>query len=376
MPHIEQRLFLSPPDVGTLERQALTDALDSGWIAPVGPALDAFEKTICERIGSKHAVAMSTGTAAIHLALRACGVGSGDRVYCSTLTFAGSCNPIIYEGATPVFIDCETTSWNLDPALFAEAIEADAKKGTLPKALVLTHLYGQSAQLDTILKLCQQYGITLIEDAAEALGATFRGKALGSFGLFGIFSFNGNKIITTSGGGMLVTDDQQAAEQIRKWSTQSRDPASHYEHSELGFNYRMSNLLAALGNAQMQSLDEKITNCKAHYEAYSETFSNIPAIEMMPIAGYGKPNHWLTCITLDDSQTVQPKQIMDALEAQNIESRPLWKPMHCQPFYKDAPCIGGSISEDLFKRGLCLPSGTKMSTKQRNRVIEIVLKCF
>lgn len=376
MPETSKRIYLSPPDIGTAEREALSDALESGWVAPVGPALDGFEQAIMQRTGTKHAVAMASGTAAIHLALRACGVSAGDRVYCSTLTFVGSANPILYERATPVFIDCETRSWNLCPDLLAEALEKDAKQGQLPKALVLTHLYGQSAQLKRICELCEHYNLTLIEDAAEALGTTYQGQSVGSFGQFGIFSFNGNKIITTSGGGMLVTSSSTQAERVRKWSTQARDPAIHYEHSELGFNYRMSNLLAALGNAQLACLDEKIARCKEHFDAYTEAFSDIEAITMMPIADYGKPNYWLSCLTLDRASSVSPQAMIATLEAENIESRPLWKPMHCQPLYQEAPVVGGSLSEDLFARGLCLPSGTQMQPEDRDRVIHLIRSMF
>lgn len=366
------RLFLSPPDVGGRERAYLLAAFDSGWVAPVGPELDAFEKAICAFTNAPNAVALASGTAGLHLALRACGVGRGDRVYGSTFTFAGSVNPIVYEGATPVFIDSDRISWNMDPTLLAETLESDARRGELPKALVLTHLYGQSADLDPILAACARYEIPLIEDAAEALGATYRGQQTGTFGRFGVYSFNGNKIITTSGGGMLVTCEADLATRVRKWSTQSRDPAPHYEHTELGYNYRMSNLLAALGRAQLEGLPEKIVRRRAHFEAYKTAFADIGVIEMMPIASFGEPNYWLTCITLSETSGLTPETLRLVLERHNIESRPLWKPMHLQPLYHSAPRIGGAVSEDLFERGLCLPSGSAMSDAERNRVIDII----
>lgn len=376
MTPLAKRLYLSPPDMGEAERTALLTAFESGWIAPVGPALDAFESSVRERTGAKHAVALSSGTAALHLALRSCKVQAGDRVYASSLTFVGSVNPILYEHAVPVLIDCERLSWNLDPELLAERLEHDAARGCLPKAVILTHLYGQSADIEPIMEACERFEVPLVEDAAEALGASYRKRAVGTEGFCGVFSFNGNKILTTSGGGILVTDDAALAASVRKWSTQARDPAPHYEHSELGFNYRMSNLLAALGCAQMNSLDDKVARRREHFNAYREAFADLEAISMMPIADYGEPNYWLSCLTVDPDSGVSPETLRCRLDEANIESRPLWKPMHLQPLYRDAETVGGSVAEELYRRGLCLPSGSQMTPEQRTCVIEQVLSCF
>jgi dTDP-4-amino-4,6-dideoxygalactose transaminase len=369
------RLYLSPPDIGSAEIEYVLEAFESNWVAPVGPNLDAFEQDFAKTVGSKHAVAVSSGTAALHLALRLAGVGLGDEVLCSSLTFVASASPITYLGAKPVFIDSEEVSWNMDPAIACEVIEQKAKAGKTPKALVLVHLYGQSADIAPIKACCDKHGVRLIEDAAEALGATYGQAAPGSFGLFGIHSFNGNKIITTSGGGMLVTDDSDLAQQARFLATQARDPAPHYQHSTIGYNYRLSNIAASIGLGQLHGLTGKVARRRAHYKAYAEAFASLPGLTMQPEAPWGQSTHWLTCLTIDPKVSgVTREQVRLALEAGNIEARPVWKPMHLQPVFATAEMHGGKISERLFEYGLCLPSGSAMSEEDRARVIDSVAK--
>jgi dTDP-4-amino-4,6-dideoxygalactose transaminase len=358
------------------EQEYVNEAFETNWIAPLGPHVNAFEKEIANYVGVKSAAALSSGTAAIHLALVALGIGEGDIVFCSSLTFAASCNPIIYQKATPVFIDSEPESFNMSPIALEKAF-----KEHKPKAVIVVHLYGQSANMDKIKEICERYNVPIIEDAAESLGATYKGKMTGTIGKFGIYSFNGNKIITTSGGGMVVSDDEEAIEKIRFWATQARDPARHYQHSELGFNYRMSNVCAGIGRGQLTVLEKRINQKKAIYNKYKEAFADIDEIEMMHICDFGKPNYWLSVITLKEDSKVKPLDILLALEKENIESRPIWKPMHSQPFYKNYPFYnhkdeGISVSEDIFNRGLCLPSDTKMTDEDMNRVIEIIRKVF
>ena len=376
MDHMTPHILLSPPDTGAEDEAALLDAFRSGWVAPAGPHLAEFESALRERTNSPCAVALSSGTAAIHLALRMVGVGYGDRVYASTLTFVASVNPILYEKGTPVFLDSERESWNMDPQLLKEVLQHDAQRNQLPKALILTHLYGQCADIEPIRECCQRYEIPLIEDAAEALGATYRGQPAGTWGDIGVFSFNGNKILTTSGGGALVCRDPATAERIRKWSTQAREEAPHYEHAELGYNYRMSNLLAALGTSQLRQLDTKIQKRKAHYEQYRQAFSDIECLRMMPIAQWGEPNYWLSCFTLDERAPVSPEQLRNHLWHHRIESRPIWKPMHQQPLYQNAEIRGGAVADELFATGLCIPSGSGMTTHQQQDVINAVRKAF
>jgi len=371
------RIYLSPPDIGPDEQVLVADAFASNWIAPLGPHVDAFEREFAQQIGTAHAVALSSGTAALHLALRQLGVCAGDEVFCSTLTFVASANPIVYEGGSPVFLDCERASWNLDPNILAEALRDRARKGKKPKALVLVHLYGQSANLDPIVALCEQYGVTLIEDAAEALGATHGGRPLGSRGLAGVFSFNGNKIITTSGGGMLVTNDAAFAAQSRFLATQARDPAPHYEHSQLGFNYRLSNVLAAIGRGQLRHLAAKVARRRAHFDYYQKTLGDLPGVQFMPEASWGRGNRWLTCLTIDPAAAgTDREKVRLALERENIEARPVWKPMHAQPLYARAARFGGTVAEELFAQGLCLPSGSNLSDADRARVAQQVRSCF
>jgi pyridoxal phosphate-dependent aminotransferase EpsN len=302
------------------------------------------------------------------------GVGVGDEVFCSTLTFVASANPILYEGAIPVFLDCERESWNLDPNVLADALKSHS--GRKPKALVLVHLYGQSANLDPIIELCAKHGVILIEDAAEALGATYHGQPVGSRGFAGIFSFNGNKIITTSGGGMLVTEDATMAQRARFLATQARDPAPHYQHSQLGFNYRLSNVLAAIGRGQLRHLDEKVDRRRANFDFYQKTLGDLPGISFMPEATWGRCNRWLTCLTIDPAVAgTDREKVRLALEAQNIEARPVWKPLHSQPLFAQAPRFGGRVAEDLFTHGLCLPSGSNLKREDRARVAELVRAC-
>lgn len=376
-----ERIFLASPHMGEWERVFVKEAFDTNWVAPLGPNVNNFEKEVAEYVGSKDAAALVSGTSAIHLALKAVGVKKGDRVFCTSLTFSGSCNPIMYEGAEPVFIDSEPESWNMSPVALEKAFIAAEKENKMPAAVIVVHLYGQSADLDKIMEICTRYDTPLIEDAAESLGATYRGKQTGTFGAFGIYSFNGNKIITTSGGGMLVSNDVEKIAKVRFWSTQSRDNARHYQHTELGYNYRMSNVVAGVGRGQLRVLEERIDQKKHIFERYEEAFKDIEDIEMMPICEYGEPNYWLSCMTLKEESSIKPLDIILALEEKNIESRPIWKPMHLQPYFEKYQFFnhndeGESVAEDIFNRGICLPSDTKMTEEAINKVIKIVKCCF
>jgi dTDP-4-amino-4,6-dideoxygalactose transaminase len=368
------RLFLSPPEVGVLERELLLDAFDSNWIAPLGPHVDAFEDEFATYLGGGAAAAMSSGTAALHLALVLLGVTAGDDVIVPTLTFVASANVVRYLGARPVFIDSETTSWNTDPALLEEELVARAHRGKLPTALIGVDLYGQCADWDPILELCARYNVPVVEDAAEALGATYRDRPAGSFGALNVFSFNGNKIISTSGGGMLVADDPAVVERARYLSTQARNAAPYYEHSELGFNYRMSNLLAAVGRGQLQNLRNKVARRRAVNRAYRAALADAPGIGFMPDAPKGSPTNWLTVITVDEQAFgSSPTRIREHLETLDIEARPAWKPMHLQPLYRECPVRGGAVAEEIFRTGLCLPSGSAMTESDIERVVEGIL---
>ncbi|BDA68163.1 DegT/DnrJ/EryC1/StrS aminotransferase [Calothrix sp. PCC 7716] len=363
--------------MGDREQEFVKEAFDTNWIAPVGPHVDAFEQEFCQVTGAAHAAAVSSGTAALHLALQLIGVGYSDEVICSTLTFAASANPITYLGAKPVFIDSDRTSWNMNPDLLQEALEQRSSIGKLPKAVVLVHLYGQSADIDPILKVCNQYGVALIEDAAEALGATYKGRTPGTFGNIGIYSFNGNKIITTSGGGMLVSDDRELVAKARFLATQARDPAPHYQHSEIGYNYRLSNVLAGIGRGQLQVLNDRVAARRRNYEVYSSALGNLPGIEFMPEASFGNSSRWLTCLTIDpETFGANTDQIRIALAKQQIETRPVWKPLHLQPVFAECECIGGEVAEDLFARGLCLPSGSNLTDTDLKRVIDAILSVY
>jgi pyridoxal phosphate-dependent aminotransferase EpsN len=370
---MKKQILLSTPHMGSLEQDFVKEAFDTNWIAPVGPHVDAFEREFCQLVGSSHAAAVSSGTAALHLALRLIGVGPGDEVFCSTLTFIATASPITYLGAKPVFIDSDRTSWNINPDLFRETLDKRAKIGKLPKAVVIVHLYGQSSDIDPILAACNDYQIPLIEDAAESLGATYKNRSPGSFGKIGIFSFNGNKIITTSGGGMLVSDDQQLVEKARFLATQARDPAPHYQHSEIGYNYRLSNVLAGIGRGQLRVLEERVRSRRHNFEVYKQALENLPGIEFMPEADFGSATRWLTCLTVNPAAFgADREQIRLALAEEKIEARPVWKPLHLQPVFAGCETLGGEVAQDLFDRGLCLPSGSNLTEEDLQRVIDAI----
>lgn len=369
------KIYLSAPDIGAAERAYVQEAFTSNWVAPVGPHIDAFEKEFAQVVGSQFAVALSSGTAAIHLALRLAGVGEGDEVLCSSLTFIASAAPITYLGARPVFIDSDEVSWNMDPALAIEVIEKKAQSGRPPKALILVHLYGQSADINPIKACCDKYGIKLIEDAAEALGATYHNIAPGSLGWAGVHSFNGNKIITTSGGGMMVTNDEKLAQAARFLATQARDPAPHYQHTTVGYNYRMSNICAGIGRGQLGELNKKVARRRSHFAAYRDAFEKFPGVVMQPEASWGKSTHWLTCLTIDPKKSKATREdVRLALDKLEIESRPIWKPLHLQPVFAKTEYHGRGISDRLFADGLCIPSGSGMSDAERTTVIQSISK--
>ncbi len=356
-----------------LEQQYVQAAFDSNWVAPLGPNVDAFEAEFCALSGAPYALALSSGTAALHLALIHLGVGPGDEVAVSTLTFSASVNPILYQGARPVFIDSERASWNMDPDLLAEFLAKRARQNRLPKAVILVHLYGQSADVARIQAACAQYGVPLVEDAAEALGATYRGQSPGTFGQAGIFSFNGNKIITTSGGGMLVSADKSLIDHARKLATQAREPAHHYEHEEIGYNYRLSNVLAGIGRGQLQVLAERVAACRRNFAYYAAALGDCPGLSFMPEAEWGRHTRWLTTCTIDPMAFGADREAVRlALEAENIESRPLWKPMHLQPVFAAYERVGGETAEALFADGLCLPSGSSLTEADLARVVAVV----
>lgn len=362
------RIWLSSPHMSDegYEMQYIREAFESNWIAPLGENVDSFEKELADKIGAGYAAALSSGTAAVHMALKAAGAGEGDIVFCSSLTFAATANAIIYENAIPVFIDSDEKTWNMDPDLLEEAF----KKYPQAKAVIVVHIYGLAADMDRIADICNRYGAVLIEDAAESLGTKYKGRHTGTIGDYGVFSFNGNKIITTSGGGMLVSDNKERIEKVRFWSTQSRDKARHYEHSELGYNYRMSNIVAGIGRGQLRVLDQRIEKKKYIFEYYRRELGQLDGVSFMPINEWNEPNCWLSCITL--SGRVRPIDIIEALEAENIESRPIWKPMHLQPYYKGRDFIGSGVSDAIFENGVCLPSDTKMTDDDLERVCGII----
>ena len=368
---IDAHILLSTPHLGEDEMAYVEEAFRTNWIAPLGPNVDAFEKAIASQTGVAAAAAMSSGTAAIHVALRLLDVGPGDEVFCSSLTFVASANPILYQYATPVFIDCDPDTWNISVPALARAFETKAASGKLPKALVVVNLYGQSADMDPIVELCDRYGVPMVEDAAESLGASYRGRPSGSFGRIGIFSFNGNKIITTSGGGMLVSDDPKLVERARFLSTQAREPAGHYQHSELGYNYRMSNVLAGIGRGQLSVLEDRVAARRAIFARYQNALSDLSSIEWMPEADYGISNRWLTACTIHH-RSKTPDAIIAALAEKKIEARRVWKPMHMQPLFDGAEFFsethGMDNAQDLFERGLCLPSGSNMTEADVDRV--------
>lgn len=365
------RILLSVPDVSDVERKLLLDAFDSNWIAPLGPHLDAFEREFATLLGVDHAVALSSGTAALHLALILLGVGPGDEVIVPTFTFVATANAVTYVGARPTFVDSETTSWNLDPALLEEELDERGRAGRLPAAVIGVDLFGQCADWDPIVRACEHHGVPLIEDAAEALGATYRDRPAGMFGTIGVFSFNGNKMVTTSGGGMLVTGRADWAEHARHLATQARDPAPHYEHSEIGFNYRLSNLLAAVGRGQLQRLPEMVASCRAINRRYRTELADVPGLGFMPDASFGEPTNWLTVATVDERAFgASSEAVRQELDRREIDARPAWKPMHLQPVYAAHPVRGGAVAEAIFRTGLCLPGGSGMTDADLTRVIE------
>lgn len=380
---VKKRINLSSPTMHKEEQEFIKEAFDTNWVAPLGPNVDAFEKELADYVGIAHAAALCTGTAAIHLALKVMGIGEGDVVFVPSLTFSATCNPVVYEKATPVFIDSEQDTWNMDPVALARAFE----KYPTPKAVIVVHLYGTPAKLDEIMALCVSHNVPLIEDAAESLGSTYKGKHTGTFGRIGIYSFNGNKIITTSGGGMLVSQEEELTNKATFLATQARDPARHYQHSQIGYNYRMSNIIAGVGRGQLLHLEEHKAAKKKIYKKYKEGFSDIPEIALNPLNRDGDANCWLTCMLIDPACGVTPGQVMDALDKENIESRPIWKPMHLQPVFGEydfimasgsAKELGGkpSISASIFECGLCLSSDIKNTDEDMKRIIGIVRRCF
>ena len=369
-----ERIYLSPPDTTDSERELLLDAFDSNWIAPLGPHVDAFERELADRAGVAHAAALSSGTAALHLGLLLVGVQPGDEVIVPTLTFVATANAAVYVGAEPVFVDSDPTNWNVDARLLASELYDRARRGRRPAAVVSVDLLGGCPDYEVLEAACDDLEIPLVEDAAEALGASFRGRPAGSFGACATFSFNGNKIITSSGGGMLVSNSLALVDRARSLATQAREPVPHYEHVELGYNYRLSNLLAALGRGQLQGLDRRIASRAAIRERYAQAFEGVEGIEMMPFGDGVTPNYWLTCVHIDPELFgVEPESIRLALERINAESRPIWKPLHLQPLYKEAQVVGGSVAEELFAHGLCLPSGSCLQPADQDRIIETIL---
>jgi dTDP-4-amino-4,6-dideoxygalactose transaminase len=367
------RIYLSPPELTGRELTLLGEAVASGWIAPLGPQVDAFESEVAHRIGVPHALALSSGTAALHLALLALGVGRGDTVWVSTLTFAATANAIAYVGATPVFVDSDRDSWNLDPGLVVEGLDRAAREGRRPKVLIGVDLYGQCADWDPIAQACRRHGVAIIEDAAEALGASYRDRPAGSLGDLAILSFNGNKIITTSGGGMLLGTSKTWIDRARHLATQAREPVRHYEHRDIGYNYRLSNLLAAVGRAQLADLDRRVDARRAIQARYRAALGDLPGWSFLPEASYGRATFWLTTATIDPAAFGASRdQVIDRLVAAQIEARPVWKPLHLQPVFAGAPVLRGQIAERLFRDGICLPSGSALTLAAQDRVIEIV----
>ncbi|WP_391120073.1 aminotransferase class I/II-fold pyridoxal phosphate-dependent enzyme [Psychrobacillus sp. L3] len=376
---MSERILLSSPHMGGNEQKYINEAFETNWIAPLGTNVDGFENELAEYVGIQGAAAVSAGTAAIDLALNLLGVGAGDTVFCSTLTFIASANPIMYRGATPVFIDSEWDTWNMSPQALERAFMDVAADGKLPKAVVIVNLYGQSAKMDELMEICNRYDVAVVEDAAESLGSTYKGKKSGTFGKYGIYSFNGNKIITTSGGGMLVSDDVDALKQARFLATQARDAAKHYQHSVIGYNYRLSNVLAGIGRGQLEVLDERIAQKRAIFERYENTLGSIDGVTFMPELEDTFSNRWLSVIQLDPAKiAIALYDVIDALNDENIEARPVWKPLHLQPVFEGckfyAQGEGKAVSEILFEQGICLPSDSKMTVEQQQRVIDVLMK--
>lgn len=370
-------ILLSPPHMGDTEMRFVQEAFQTNWIAPVGPHVDAFEQEFAAVVGSHYAAAVSTGTAALHLALKLLDIQPGDEVFCSTLTFIASASPIVYCGAKPIFIDSDRHSWNMNPQLLQQALASRARTGNLPKAVIVVHLYGQSADIQPIVELCDRYDIPVIEDAAEALGATYQGRSPGTFGKIGIYSFNGNKMITTSGGGMLVSNDADLIQRAQFLATQAKDPAPHYQHSTIGYNYRLSNILAGIGRGQLRVLSDRVAARRRNFELYAQGLSDLPGLTFMPEATFGQSSRWLTCLTIDPQQFGQTSdQVRRGLAQQRIESRPVWKPLHLQPIFAGCHYVGGAVAADLFDRGLCLPSGSNLRDDERQRVINTIRQIY
>jgi pyridoxal phosphate-dependent aminotransferase EpsN len=373
----KKKIYLSSPHMSGNEQKYINEAFETNWIAPLGPNVDEFEKEIANFVGVNDAVAVSSGTAGIHLALSLLGVKKGDKVFCSSLTFIASANPIIYQGAEPVFIDSEFDTWNMSPEALELAFLDASSEGKLPKAVIVVNLYGQSAKMDEILSICNQYDVPVIEDAAESLGSTYKGKASGTSGKYGIFSFNGNKIITTSGGGMLISDDIEGLRKARFLATQARDPASHYQHSNIGFNYRLSNILAGIGRAQLEVLNHRVEARRQVFKRYYRELGHLPGFYFMPELENTLSNRWLTALTINEAEAgVSVRDILHALKEENIEARPVWKPLHMQPVFEEAKYYPHSkdenISEYLFKNGICLPSGSNMTIEDQMRIINCI----
>jgi dTDP-4-amino-4,6-dideoxygalactose transaminase len=363
-------IYLSVPHMSGREVPYVMEAFNTNWLTCIGKNIDEAEALVRHRLGG-YAVALTSGTAALHLALRVLGVKAGDEVMCSTLTFAGSCNPILYEGAKPIFIDSDYVSWNLDPNLIAEFLKKRARVNKLPKALIVVHLFGQSADMDPILETCRHYGVKVIEDAAEALGTMYKEKPVGTLGDAGVLSFNGNKIITCTGGGMFVSHNSDQAQKVRFWSTQARDPGPNYLHTELGYNYRMSNVLAGILRGQLEVLDERVEQRRAVAFRYRDALADIPGLQFMPQADYGVHTNWLTCFLVDPAKFgLTQVQLIDFLKHANVESRPVWKPMHTQPLYKHAEAVGGQVAEDINARGICFPSSSSLSAEDQQFIID------
>lgn len=370
---LNPRILLSAPHMSGAEQHYIQEAFATNWIAPLGPNVDAFEQEMAAYLGVDETLALSSGTAAIHLALRLIGVGAGDTVFCSSLTFVASANPILYQGAEPVFIDSEPDTWNMSPFALAQAFRVEAARGRLPKAVIAVNLYGQSADMEAIVALCEQYDVPLIEDAAESLGSEYGGRKSGTFGRYGIYSFNGNKIITTSGGGMLVGGGPGELARARFLATQARDAAAHYQHSTMGYNYRLSNILAGVGRAQLQVLDERVAARRSVFNRYADQLSGLPGLVLMPEAPGTLSNRWLTALTVDSATAgITVNEVLDALVQDNIEARPVWKPLHLQPLFAGSTYyphqLGESVSEQLFATGLCLPSGSSLTEEEQERV--------
>ncbi|MDP3278761.1 MAG: DegT/DnrJ/EryC1/StrS family aminotransferase [Deltaproteobacteria bacterium] len=367
-----KRIYLSVPHMGGNEERYVQEAFRTNWLSTVGPNLEQFERDFSARMDTP-CVALASGTAAMHLGLRLLGVGPGDTVLCPSLTFVASVNPIGYLGARPIFIDSDRTSWNLDPALLAETLTQRARAGTLPKALVVVHLYGQSADMDPILEVCAEHGVGVLEDAAEALGTLYKGRPAGTLAPLGVFSFNGNKIITTTSGGMLIGHDPAMIERARYWSQQAREPAVEYHHVDVGYNYRMSNVLAGIGRGQLEVLDERVQQRRSVAFRYRDAFARYEGISLMPQAAYGLNTNWLSCFLIDEGVLgISRDALIAALSAEDIESRPVWKPMHLQPLYEGCERHGGDVAEDLYLRGICLPSSSSLTESEQQRVVDVM----